>query len=49
MRWWRERWRQDKEKLAAAEEEQQVTDKKLMVLIKQVLEDRPRSGTSRLL
>lgn len=46
VRLWRERWRQDKEKLAAAEE-QQVTDKKLMVLIKQVLEDRPRSGTSR--
>jgi putative transposase len=45
VRLWRERWREEQEKLAAAEE--QVTDKKLMILIKQVLEDRPRSGTSR--
>ena len=44
VRLWRERWREAKEKLAAAEE-QQVTDKKLMALIKQVLGDRPRPGT----
>ncbi len=35
VRLWRERWREEKEKLAAVEE-QQVTDKKLMALIKQV-------------
>ena len=46
VRLWRERWRETKEKLAAAEE-QQVTDKKLMALIKQVLCDRPRPGTKK--
>ena len=36
---WRERWREESEKLVAAEE-QQVKDKKLMALIEQILSDR---------
>ncbi|MCH2246734.1 MAG: helix-turn-helix domain-containing protein [Crocosphaera sp.] len=43
---WRKRWREQSEKLAAAEQ-QQVTDKKLMVLIKEILSDRPRPGTTK--
>lgn len=35
VRLWRERWREAIDKLTAAEE-QQVTDKKLMVLIKEI-------------
>ena len=41
MALWRERWREESEKLAAAEE-QQVTDKKLMALIEQILSGRRR-------
>ena len=41
---WRERWREESEFLVAAEE-QQVTDKKLMALIEQILSDRQRPGT----
>jgi hypothetical protein len=42
---WRERWREESEFLAAAEE-QQVTDKKLMALIEQILSARlHRSNT----
>ena len=44
MALWRERWREESEFLAAAEE-QQVTDKKLMALIEQILSDRQRPGT----
>lgn len=43
---WRERWREQSEKLAAAEE-QQVTDKKLMALMEQILSDHPRPGTKK--
>jgi transposase len=43
---WRERWREEMEKLALAEE-QQVTDKKLMALIEQILSDRQRRGTTK--
>lgn len=46
VRLWRERWREASDKLTAAEE-QQVTDKKLMVLIKGILSDRQRSGTTK--
>ncbi|MDJ0594506.1 MAG: hypothetical protein QNJ72_31780 [Pleurocapsa sp. MO_226.B13] len=55
MRLWRERWREASDKLTAAEE-QQVTDKKLMVLSKEILSDwrsqcpsgnRQRSGTTK--
>jgi len=46
VRWWRQRWRQESEKLAAAEEKQ-VTDKKLITLIEQILGDRPRPGTTK--
>ncbi len=46
MRLWRERWREASDKLTAAEE-QQVTDKKLMVLIKEILSARQRSGTTK--
>ncbi len=46
VRLWRERWREESEKLAAAEE-QQVTDKKLMALIEPILSDRPRPGTTK--
>ena len=46
VRLWRERWREASDKLTAAEE-QQVTDKKLMVLIKEILSDRQRSGTTK--
>ena len=44
VRWWRSRWREESEKLVAAEEKQ-VTDKKLMTLIEEILSDRPRAGT----
>ena len=43
---WRERWREESEFLAAAEE-QQVTDKKLRTLIEQILSDRQRPGTTK--
>ena len=43
---WRERWREQSEKLAAAEE-QQVTDKKLRALMEQILSDHPRPGTKK--
>ena len=43
---WRKRWREQSEKLSAAEQ-QPVTDKKLMVLIKEILSDRPRPGTTK--
>jgi putative transposase len=43
---WRERWREESEFLAAAEE-QQVTDKKLRALIEQILSDRQRRGTTK--
>ncbi len=46
VRLWRERWREASDKLTAAEE-QQVTDKKLMVLIEGILSDRQRSGTTK--
>lgn len=46
VRLWRERWREASEKLTAAEE-QQVTDKKLMVLSEGILSDRQRSGTTK--
>ncbi|MGK7874806.1 MAG: helix-turn-helix domain-containing protein [Xenococcaceae cyanobacterium] len=46
VRLWRERWREAIEKLAATEE-QQVTDKKLMGLIEQILGDRQRPGTTK--
>lgn len=46
VRLWRERWREASDKLTAAEE-QQVTDKKLMVLIKGILSARQRSGTTK--
>lgn len=45
VRWWRERWREATEKLAAAEE-QQLTDQKLIALMEQILGDRPRPGTT---
>lgn len=43
---WRERWREESEKLVAAEK-QQVTDKKLVALIEQILSDRQRPGTTK--
>ena len=46
VRLWRERWREASEQLSAAEQ-QQVTDKKLMVLIEQILSDRQRPGTTK--
>ncbi|WP_019503413.1 helix-turn-helix domain-containing protein [Pleurocapsa sp. PCC 7319] len=46
VRVWRERWRESTSKLTTAEEEQ-VTDKKLMALIEQILGDRPRPGTTK--
>ncbi len=46
VRLWRERWREASDKLTAAEEKQ-VTDKKLMVLIKEILSDRQRPGTTK--
>ncbi len=46
VRLWRERWREAIDKLTAAEE-QQVTDKKLMVLIFEILSDRQRPGTTK--
>ncbi len=46
VRQWRSRWFSEKEKLTAAEEEQ-VTDKKLRILIKGILSDRQRSGTTK--
>ena len=46
VRLWRERWREASDKLTAAEQ-QQVTDKKLMVLIEQILSDRQRPGTTK--
>ena len=46
VRQWRSRWFEEREKLATAEE-QQVTDKKLMVLIKGILSDRQRPGTKK--
>ena len=47
VRLWRERWREEQACTSSSRRREQVTDKKLMILIKQVLEDRPRSGTSR--
>ncbi|MGK7878637.1 MAG: helix-turn-helix domain-containing protein, partial [Crocosphaera sp.] len=46
VRLWRERWREASEQLSAAEQ-QQVTDKKLMVLIFEILSDRQRPGTTK--
>ena len=46
VRLWRERWREASEQLTAAEQ-QQVTDKKLRVLIKDILSDRQRPGTTK--
>ncbi len=46
VRLWRERWREAREKLTAAEQ-QQVTDKKLMVLIFEILSARQRPGTTK--
>ncbi len=46
VRLWRQRWREAAGQLAAAEE-QQVTDKKLIGLIEQILCDRPRPGTTK--
>lgn len=46
VRLWRERWREGSEQLSAAEQ-QQVTDKKLMVLIFEILSDRQRPGTTK--
>ncbi len=46
VRLWRSRWFSEREKLTAALE-QQVTDKKLMVLIKGILSDRQRPGTTK--
>jgi putative transposase len=46
VRLWRQRWRGATDKLAAAEE-QQITDKKLMALIEQILGDNPRPGTTK--
>ena len=46
VRQWRSRWFEEREKLSAAEE-QQVTEKALMVLIKGILSDRPRPGTTK--
>jgi putative transposase len=46
VRWWRRRWIEESERLTAAEEKQ-VTDKKLMTLIEQILADRPRPGTTK--
>jgi len=45
VRLWRSRWMEARDKLTAAE--QQVTDKKLMILIKEILGDRQRSGTTK--
>ncbi len=44
VRWWRQRWIDGSEQLAQAEVKQ-VSDKKLMALIEQLLSDRPRPGT----
>ncbi len=46
MALWRKRWREESEFLAAAEE-QQITDKKLRVLIEQILSARQRPGTTK--
>jgi transposase len=46
VRLWRQRWRDAIDKLAAAEA-QKITDKKLMALIEQILDDRSRPGTSK--
>ena len=43
---WRRRWKEQSEKLVTAEEEQ-VTDKKLMALIEEILSDQPRPGTTK--
>jgi len=43
---WRERWKNQSELLDSAEE-QQVTDKKLRVLIEEILSDRQRPGTTK--
>jgi putative transposase len=46
VRWWRRRWIEESENLITAEEKQ-VTDKKLMILIKQILSDGQRAGTTK--
>ena len=46
VRLWRSRWSEARDKLTAAEE-QQVTDKKLMVLIFEILSDQQRPGTKK--
>ena len=46
VRLWRERWKEESEKLFGSEEKQ-VTDKKLRVLIFEILSDRPRPGTTK--
>ncbi len=46
VRLWRERWWEGSNQLSAAEQEQ-VTDKKLMVLINELLSDRQRPGTTK--
>ncbi|NES84945.1 MAG: helix-turn-helix domain-containing protein [Moorea sp. SIO2B7] len=46
VRLWRERWREAADKLLALEE-QQITDKKLIALICEILRYRPRAGTKK--
>ena len=46
VRLWRKRWQESREKLTLAEE-QQVTEKKLKALIKEILSDSQRPGTTK--
>lgn len=46
VRLWRRRWRESTDKLTFSEQ-QQITDKKLMALIEQILGDSQRPGTTK--